>query len=240
MSANEARPLSRGRACAAALLLSSVLSAPGPAAANARAPTAPVEAALARKEYRVGMQAFHRGDWPVALQHLRKAATLGDTNALVALGDGYAFDEFGNTHTEPLATVLYRAAAERANPAGMERLGFSYLAGWYGVHQDYTRARKWLGRAAAAGNSEAMVDLGNMYCTGNGVTENRHTAHLWYSRAARAGNSDARAWWQEHSRDVLRGTAPPAPGMFPGPCMTRQPDVIGTMGSHILPLPKQR
>ncbi|MDE2463279.1 MAG: sel1 repeat family protein [Alphaproteobacteria bacterium] len=228
------------RACTAALLLACVMSLPVSAAPKAQTQVTPTERTHAQQEYMIGMRAYRRGDWPVALQHLRQAAKLGSTNAMVALGDGYAYEEFGNDHTRPLAIILYRAAAHRANPAGMERLGFAYLSGAYGAHQDYARARVWLRRAAAGGNSDAMVLIGNMYCTGNGVDENRHTARIWYARAARAGNSDAQAYWRDHAQSALRTNSPPVPGMFPGPCMTRQPDVLGTMGGHIrhVPLPR--
>jgi TPR repeat protein len=231
---------SGARAFTVAILLACAHALPASAASQAHASARPADGTRAQHEYAIGMRAYHRGDWPLALRHLRQAAKLGSTNALVALGDGYAYEEFGNDNTRPLAIILYRAAAHRANPTGMERLGFAYLAGWYGAHQDYARAKSWLQRAAAAGNSDAMVLIGNMYCTGNGVIENRHTAHLWYGRAARAGNSDAHVWWQEHAPDAMRANSTPMPGMLPGPCMTRQPDVLGTMGSHIRHVPQPR
>ena len=239
MSMQPQSSASRLRASAAWILLAGFLSAHISAAA-ARSQTASAQRARARKEYALGTAAYNHGDWPAALSHLRRAAKLGNTNALVTLGDGYAYEQFGNANTRPFAIILYRAAAERANPDGMERLGIAYLAGSYGVHQDYPKAQLWLRRAAAKGESDAMVDLGNMYCMGNGVPENRHTAYLWYGRAARAGNSDAREWWRERARDTYPGNVPPAAGMFSGPCMTRPLETLGTMGGHILHLPDRR
>ena len=228
-------PAPRLRSCAAAILFTAAASLTASGAAAVRKPPTPAQNALAQKEYAIGLAAYNHGDWPAAEQHLRRAAKLGNTKALVALGDGYASEVFGSRRTQVLAITFYRAAVKRDDPSGMERLGFAYLTGEYGVHQDYPKAEKWLRRSAAKGDSDAMVDLGNMYCTGNGVDKNVDKAHIWYARAARAGNSNAREWWHEHSLDAVRGITrtPPAQGMFPGPCMTVQPQTLGTMGSHI-------
>lgn len=231
----------RLRACAIAIAVAGAVSLTATGAAGAQKSPPLANSAMAQKEYAIGMAAYNHGDWPVAEQHLRRAAKLGNTKALVALGDGYAYEDFGNAHTQPLSIILYRAAAKRDDPSGMERLGFAYLTGQYGVYQDYPRAKKWLRSSAAKGDTGAMVDLGNMYCMGNGVDKNLHTAHVWYGRAARAGNSEAQEWWREHSLAAVRGNknAPPTPGMFPGPCMTRQPETLGTTGSRIWRFPKK-
>ena len=58
---------------------------------------------------------------------------------------------------------------------------------------DYAEARKWYEKAAAAGNANAMNNLGDLYFNGNGVPEDYAEARKWYEKAAAAGNEVAKA-----------------------------------------------
>jgi hypothetical protein len=52
-------------------------------------------------------------------------------------------------------------------------------------------AAKWFRKAADAGDSAGMLNLGAMYYLGNGVLEDYAIAAYWYRKAADAGNVDA-------------------------------------------------
>ena len=60
-----------------------------------------------------------------------------------------------------------------------------------GVKQNYTEAIKWYKKAAEAGNSRAMNNLGVMYYNGHGVEQDYTEAARWYKKGAEAGNSTA-------------------------------------------------
>ena len=51
-----------------------------------------------------------------------------------------------------------------------------------GVAQDYTQARQWYEKAAAAGNSDAMRNLGLLYESELGGTRDYTAARQWLRR----------------------------------------------------------
>ena len=53
-----------------------------------------------------------------------------------------------------------------------------------GVTKDYREAVKWYLKAAAQGESSAMLNLGNCYSLGKGVSEDQSEAIKWYRKAA--------------------------------------------------------
>jgi TPR repeat protein len=59
------------------------------------------------------------------------------------------------------------------------------------VPQDYSKARKWYEEAAAAGNTDAMINLGRLYERGLGVDQDYGKALEWLRKTLEAGNSDA-------------------------------------------------
>jgi uncharacterized protein len=65
-----------------------------------------------------------------------------------------------------------------------------YQNGW-GVPQDYSKAHKWFEAAAAAGHTDAMINLGRLYEQGLGVAQDYGKAIEWFRKALEAGNSDA-------------------------------------------------
>ena len=80
----------------------------------------------------------------------------------------------------------------------MVNLGYLALFG-RGVPKDRPTAIAWFERAAAAGNSQAMKNLGVAYENGTGVVASDATALTWYRRAVAAGNTDA-----QHPLDDLQ------------------------------------
>lgn len=108
---------------------------------------------------------------------------------------------------------LHLRAAERFGmPQAAFNVGTHYFSG-RGVEQDMGEAAKWFERAAVAGMTQAMVNLGNMYLEGlvppppgavppaassasiaeaNGSAGWRaglEAARVWYRRAAEAGDA---------------------------------------------------
>jgi tetratricopeptide (TPR) repeat protein len=69
----------------------------------------------------------------------------------------------------------------------MSNIGWLHETG-RGVKRDYTKAREWYEKAAAAGNAVAMSNLGVLYSNGQGVPRNYAKAREWYEKAAAAGN----------------------------------------------------
>ena len=57
--------------------------------------------------------------------------------------------------------------------------------------QDDLRAKEWYEKAAKAGESEAMTNLGYMYDQGQGVPRDYDKAKDWYEMAAAAGDAVA-------------------------------------------------
>ena len=65
-----------------------------------------------------------------------------------------------------------------------------YQNGW-GVPRDYGKAHKWFEAATAAGNTDAMINLGRLYEQGLGVAQDYGKALEWFQKAVAAGNTDA-------------------------------------------------
>jgi TPR repeat protein len=65
-----------------------------------------------------------------------------------------------------------------------------YQNGW-GVPQDYSKAHKWFEATAAAGHTDAMINLGRLYERGLGVAQDYGKALEWLRKTLEAGNSDA-------------------------------------------------
>ena len=68
----------------------------------------------------------------------------------------------------------------------MNNIGGVYEGG-DGVPLNYVEAARWYGKAVAAGEPIAMVDLGWLYETGHGVTKDYAEARRLYEAAAKAG-----------------------------------------------------
>jgi hypothetical protein len=69
---------------------------------------------------------------------------------------------------------------------------FLYQAGRVAeAQQDYAEARRWYEKAAAAGETAAMTNLGLLYNAGHGVPQDYAAARSWYEKAAATGNAEA-------------------------------------------------
>lgn len=96
----------------------------------------------------------------------RKAIALGDTSAMVSLGEIY-FDLENNLHDYAKAVELFRQAADQQDDAKWY-LGECYYYG-LAVKQDDSEAFKWFSKAAQNDNLNAKLSLANCYYYGRGV-----------------------------------------------------------------------
>jgi TPR repeat protein len=80
------------------------------------------------------------------------------------------------------------------DPAGMVSIGYLYEIGYpsRGLPQDYTKARQWYEKAAAARHPGAKRALGRLYANGWGVSQDFTKADQWFKEAT-AGDAMAMA-----------------------------------------------
>ena len=69
-------------------------------------------------------------------------------------------------------------------------LGFRYAEG-KGIAKDYSKALKWVRKAAEQSQARAQYRLGHMYAEGKGVPQDDQEAVKWYRKAAEQGEADA-------------------------------------------------
>jgi serine/threonine protein kinase len=124
-----------------------------------------------------------------ALELFRKAADLGEPQAMKELGD-MLMEGNGVTQDNDEAAKWFRKAADKGNTPAMLSLGGMYLLG-NGVEQNDTEAADWFRKAADAGNDHAMFNLGTLYEEGNGVARDLGMAKQLYEKAAKLGNEEA-------------------------------------------------
>lgn len=116
-----------------------------------------------------------------ARQWYKKAADLGNTDALVALGLVYAED--GDCVQ---SFDCFSAAAEKGDASGENNLGISYLIG-AGTNINLERGIFYLKKSAAQGWSEAQFNLGLCYAKGLGVKKDLRKAKAMFKDAAHRG-----------------------------------------------------
>ena len=122
----------------------------------------------------------------------RRAAEMGDLEAMRSLGFCYEYGQGGLTKDEVKAVEWYRKAAEKGNPTAMNNLGNCYDYGKGGLTKDEVKAVEWYRKAAEKGNPTAMNNLGNCYDYGKGgLTKDEAKAVEWYQKAAEAGEAEA-------------------------------------------------
>lgn len=80
----------------------------------------------------------------------------------------------------------WRARAEAGDASAMEVLGNRYLAGINGAPKDWAEAAKWYRKAADAGSTSAMRQMGLLYERGWGVPKDVAEAQRWYAKAKAA------------------------------------------------------
>ncbi|MBN9673494.1 caspase family protein [Roseibium aggregatum] len=139
--------------------------------------------------FQYGRSLYKSGDYEQSLAWLRKAATLGNSAALVNIGVVHAKGT-GVRQDYREALSWYRKAADLGQSTAMANIGVHYTRGW-GVDQDHGQALVWYRKAASLGHPVAMYEIGNAYFNGRGVKQDHREALVWYRKAADLGHSDA-------------------------------------------------
>ena len=122
----------------------------------------------------------------------RRAAEMGDLEAMRSLGFCYEYGQGGLTKDEVKAVEWYRKAAEKGNTTAMNNLGNCYDYGKGGLTKDTSKAVEWYRKAAEKGNTTAMNNLGYCYKNGNGgLTKDEVKTVEWYRKAAEKGDTTA-------------------------------------------------
>lgn len=108
------------------------------------------------------------------------AADYDYLEGLLALGKG----------DNKAAQTLLLKEAEKGNVEAYYPLGLLYARGTEGVPRDDKEALKWISLAAKAGQSKAMVFLGQLYLKGFGTAKDPNEAAKWFKLAAEKGNAE--------------------------------------------------
>jgi tRNA A-37 threonylcarbamoyl transferase component Bud32 len=158
-----------------------------PAVAKKAPPTAAKPDKTTPAQIYAEAQGLVKTNQPKAVELFKKAANLGETRAMIELGEIQLEDNPSES------AKWYRKAADAGDTAGMVNLGAMYDLG-NGVLEDYGQAMNWYRKAADAGNVDAMYNLGRMYENGHavGVKDPIHARDL-YTKAAALGNIEAKA-----------------------------------------------
>ena len=124
-----------------------------------------------------------------AVEWFKRAAELGDSNAMFNLADCYYYGD-GVSQNAEAAVEWFKMAAELGNSDAMFNLAICYENG-NGVPQNLETAVEWYKKAAELGNNKAKYNLAICYENGDGVPKSAETAVEWYKKAAELGNSNA-------------------------------------------------
>jgi len=143
----------------------------------------------ASADYKVGEDAYNRGDYATALREWRPLAEQGEALAQYNLGLLYRKGR-GVPQDDVQARQWYEKAAAQGQAKAQYNLGTLYLNG-SGVPKDYQQALRWFRMAADQGEALAQTKIGIMYDDGQGVPHDLVQAHKWYNLAATNGDKPA-------------------------------------------------
>jgi len=124
-----------------------------------------------------------------SLEHLRKAAELGNSLAQNNLGTYYSKGD-GVPRDYIEAIRWYKAAAVQGEPWGQANLGWAYYEG-KGIEQSFELAAFWYKKAATQNHPESQYNLGLMYLEGLGVEKNYEEAIKCFKKASKLGVIEA-------------------------------------------------
>lgn len=145
---------------------------------------------IADEEYlRVGLDAYERGDYGLALRNLRPLAENGDVAAQTKLGNMYYLGLGVPENNKEAAKWLHKAA-DHGDLEAQITLATMYILG-VGVEQDYTKAANLLRSPAERGISGAQFMLGMLYMNGQGLAQDPVQAYMWLDLAASRGSKAA-------------------------------------------------
>ncbi|AAK24014.1 conserved hypothetical protein [Caulobacter vibrioides CB15] len=121
---------------------------------------------------------------------LRKAVALGDTDAMVELGNLYLFGAEGLAVDAPGAVKLYARAARLGDPNAMFNMAVMHRGG-YGLPENPRLARAWYLRSGEAGLAAGAFGAGVALLEGYGGRSDARRGVLWLRRAIEMGSAEA-------------------------------------------------
>ena len=136
-------------------------------------------------DFKAGMDAYHRGDYAIALREWQPLAEQGQAAAQYNLGLLYANGQ-GVRKDDVQARQWYEKAAVQGHAEAQVNLGI-LLVYARGGQQDYKMAVYYLRLSANQGNDLAQRSLGQMYERGDGVPQDYVKAYMWYSLGTAKG-----------------------------------------------------
>jgi len=132
-----------------------------------------------------GMEAYERGDYPVALRELKPLAEQGWYFAQFLLGMMYG-DGKGVQRDDRASFTWIKLSAQQGFDRAQHNLAVKYDNG-KGIKKDTVAAIKWYERAANQGFAGAQFNLGVKYSTGRGVPQDNKKSFKWMKLAAEQG-----------------------------------------------------
>ena len=128
------------------------------------------------------------GNFKLAFKYLNMAAARGDAIAWLNLGNMYMAGH--NTAVNEIkAFRAFKKSADLGYPGAMFNVGY-FLSREIGTEKDLNKALKYYLDAAICGNTDAMIEAGNIY----GFNKKRDKWKYWYSQAADHGDVSAYRW----------------------------------------------
>lgn len=165
----------------------------------------------------IGIAAYEKKDYELALKHFRPLAEAGNAEAQFSLARIYFLEKNDvsegvkwlelaakNEHQEAQydlslglldsspkdALFWLEKSANSGHAKAQYMLGLMYEDGKV-IEKDYKKAAEWYKKAAEQGNTDAQLALGYMYRDGDGVVKDVQQGIKWYELAATNGNVDA-------------------------------------------------
>ncbi len=136
----------------------------------------------------LGDSYYNKGNYGKALEYYEMAAKLGNSNAMVYVGEMYLYGE-GVVASERIAFNWFDKAAKKSNSNGIYYKGLCYYNGYY-VSEDKIKASEYFVDAADKGNVFAYGMLGECYYYGYGLSKDDSKAFHYYKLAYDNGNYD--------------------------------------------------
>lgn len=165
------------------------------------AKTGDVEAKVAYGHFlRKGLGSYLPAQQDLARVWYESAAADGSGEAMCALGQ---MDRFGHGGPKNAASSIawFVKAGEAGYAQGDYMAGFAYnakLGDWGGI-TDLPRARYHYERAARAGETSAMIHLGEMLAEGRGGPKDRAAAKAWFEKAEKSGDDSGADMLRQYS-----------------------------------------
>jgi uncharacterized protein len=153
-------------------------------------PKPPAAAAdTAAQLHQKGEAAYNHKNYAEAMDWFRKAAELGNADAMSYIGYLY-LNALGIPADYAEAMRWYLKSADLGDATAMYQIGYVYENA-QGVPTNYAEAMRWYRKSADLGYASAMYLVGYFYHNALGVPADYAEAMRWYRKAAALGNGGA-------------------------------------------------